>query len=541
MKLIFHVFAYLFWLFILVVWILLYLIWSDTFNPYDTEISSDLIPKFEKYTLDSWHIFDNEKSLPMRGSTLIDLDNDWVDEIFLGGWAWQDDQIFAFRDRSFIDVSWEYSIEKWISENSLAGSSVDLDNNWFTDLIVSRDSAIYVYYNDWKMLSKDILYETVAEFTSPLWLTFWDINKDWFLDMFISGYVRREYIEGFTNFSPSYGWESILALNDGEGNFQNITHEAWLFYEDIDSLYYTHNTFQWIFVDLDNDTWLDLIVAHDTWEPRIFKNNGDLTFSLQKNPYSDKFSYPMWIATWDYDNDGDTDIFFSNIGSSLPKTMVQGNLENTDDLELGWFLLRNDGNFNFTDVADQAKIANFEFSWGWIFADMNNDWLQDLIVAENYVDFIFHKLFPLPGRFLLQKTDNTFAATGKQSWVENKHFGITPLISDFNQDWELDLVWVNIAWPSFAFLNKGVGNSYLQVQLPETSTYIWSKIILELENGKKLTQDYIIWEGLAADQSNLVHFWLWDFKTIKSLRIRLWDSSELDLWKPYINQTISLK
>gem|GEM_PF-5315816 len=38
-------------------------------------------------------------------------------------------------------------------------------------------------------------------------------------------------------------------------------------------------------------------------------------------------------------------------------------------------------------------------------ADMNNDAREDLIVAENYVDLSFQKIFKLPGRFLLQRED----------------------------------------------------------------------------------------------------------------------------------------
>lgn len=108
-------------------------------------------------------------------------------------------------------------------------------------------------------------------------------------------------------------------------------------------------------------------------------------------------------------------------------------------------------------------------------ADMNNDGLQELIVAENYVEFPPHKVFKLPGRFLTQKEDHTFVATEQESGVVNKHFAITPLISDFNLDGYQDLVWVNISGPAKVFLNKGGDNNYLQLTFLENAKKYWCK------------------------------------------------------------------
>lgn len=135
------------------------------------------------------------------------------------------------------------------------------------------------------------------------------------------------------------------------------------------------------------------------------------------------------------------------------------------------YLRRNDGNFKFTDVADETKVADFEFSWGALFEDFNLDGRQDLVVAENYVAFPPHQLFKLPCRFMVQRPNGTFAAVEEQAGVINKNYAITPLSSDFNQDGYPDLVYTNLNVTSQAFINKCGENHYLSIKFPETSAY----------------------------------------------------------------------
>ena len=63
-------------------------------------------------------------------------------------------------------------------------------------------------------------------------------------------------------------------------------------------------------------------------------------------------------------------------------------------------LLRNKGNLEL---------------WGTLFEDFNLDGRQDLVVAENYIDFPPQKLFRLPCSFLIQRPDGTFSAVEDQA------------------------------------------------------------------------------------------------------------------------------
>ena len=248
----------------------------------------------------------------------------------------------------------------------------------------------------------------------------------------------------------------------------------------------------------------------------------------------------MGLAVGDYNNDGLVDFMFSNTGSTLPRFLAKGDIKDASLFNEKWILFRNDGNFNFTDVAKETKVADYEFSWGCTFADMNNDGLQDLIVAENYVDLAPNKLFRLKSRFLIQKENGTFVPTEEESGVVNPHFGVTSLVSDFNKDGYLDMIWTNIDTPSLAYINKGGENNYLQVDLGEFVYAQGAKVTVTTPT-KTLTDWLVTGEGLASDQTALLQFGLGKEEQITRIEINLVNGVNLIVDRPQINTLLDLK
>ncbi|MEP0675698.1 MAG: CRTAC1 family protein [Nonlabens ulvanivorans] len=509
--------------------------WRDSVSDkYDTSISEEKIPEFKSIPLNFIHKYNGEKSLPLAPSALIDIDNDNVDEVFFGGGMNQEDAIFAYRNNVFVDISTEVNLpRKGNSTTTVGVVSADFDNNGFSDIILSREDGLRIYYNTNGKFTEKIIATPVNEKSNPAGITVGDIDKDGDLDIFLATYLKKELMEGQNIFEDyNYGSTSELLLNNGDDTFKSITISA--------GLEYVHNTFQGVFVDIDNDSWLDLIVVHDTGEVRTYKNNGDLTFTMKSNPTTKKFAYPMGLAVGDYNNDGKVDFMFSNTGSTLPNMLAQGDIKDPSLFTDKWILFKNDGDFKFTDVAAGAKIADYEFAWGCTFADLNNDGLQDLMVAENYVDFPPNKLFKLPSRVLIQKEDSTFAPTEEKSGVTNPHYAITSLVSDFNQDGYLDMIWVNIDSPSLAYINKGGTNNYLQVDLGESVNAQGAKITITTST-KTLTEWLVTGEGLASDQTALVHFGLGKESRILNLKVILSNDQEISIDNPKVNSMINLR
>ena len=513
----------------------LWFFWNDANSEkYDITIATNKVPVFSEVDLNFTHQYNGEKSLPIAPSALIDINNDNVDEVFFGGGMDQEDAIFAFRDNSFVNISSEVNLpKKGTATTSTGAVSADFDNDGFTDLLIGREDGLHLYYNTNGTFTETLIDTPMNEKSTPSGFSVGDINKDGFLDIFLGTYIKKELMEGQTIFEDdTYGSTSELLLNNGDNTFKSITKEA--------GLDYVHNTFQAGLIDIDNDSWLDLIVVHDTGEVRTYKNNGDLTFTMKENPLTNKFAYPMGLAIGDYNNDGLVDFMFSNTGSTLPRALAKGDIKDASRFNEKWLLFRNDGDFKFTDTAEETKIADYEFSWGCVFADMNNDGLQDLMVAENYVDLAPNKLFRLKSRFLVQKEDGTFAPTEEESGVVNPHFAITPLVSDFNQDGYLDMIWVNIDSPSLAYINKGGTNNFIQIDLEDNAQAIGAKVTVET-NKRKLTEWLVTGEGLASDQTALLHFGLDKDTEVKSVLVEYTNGKTDYIKAPKINSIVNVK
>ncbi len=502
--------------------------YGKDFKSCDYTVPKEEIPVFKKAGLSWNNNFDGKQSLPLVGSAMIDVDNDGVDEVFISGGIKQEDALLAYNDGKFTASSFTLP-NKPANSRTLGAVSFDLDADGNTDLILSGDYGVLWYRNTGEGFVVNKIDIPLNDKTTAASVTLGDIDQDGNVDMFVSGYIKKEKMEGQTIFKDaSYGGSSLLMVNNGDNTFSDKTADY--------GLSYVHNTFCAVLVDVDNDGFLDLVVAHDTGEVRTYKNEAGKSFTKKKNPTTGKYAYPMGIAVGDYNNDGNVDFFFSNTGSSVPSFLARGDLEKEDVFLGNWLLLKNNGNFNFTDVAEQTKVADFEFSWGAIFQDFNLDGRQDLVVSENYVAFPPHKLFKLPGRFLLQRPDGTFSAVEDQAKVVNKNYGITPLTSDFNKDGYPDLVFTNIAGKSQAHINQGGNANFVAFRFPETAEYAGAKVTVTKTDGSILSDVYVIGEGLASDQTSTVTFGLGADSTVKSATLALPNGTTKDLTNCKINQ-----
>lgn len=158
-----------------------------------------------------------------------------------------------------------------------------------------------------------------------------------------------------------------LLQNDGNGNFTDVTQAAGLAWP-------ARPTQTAVFADFDQDGHLDLYIGNESrreigphpggdFPSQMFKNNGDGTFTdlaVQAGVTNDR--YAKGVCVGDYDDDGDLDLYVSNVGRNR--------------------LYRNDGGFRFTDVAEQLGVVEpGGRSFACWFFDYDNDGRLDLFVA----------------------------------------------------------------------------------------------------------------------------------------------------------------
>jgi len=469
----------------------------DRQDDYDVDLTGVDIPAYEESLVEFNQGNDFTTSLPFLASAVIDVDGDGVEEVYLGGSQTTPDGLFRFKNNKLNIIDGVMGIDNGGSA-SLGSVVLDVDHDGKQDLLVARENGIWLHRNQGGSFSNEKLNATMPDDTLPLSIAIADLNRDGAFDMYVSGYIRSEYVEGQSVFREGYGGSSRLFMNNGDNTFTDMTEET--------GLTYKHNTFQSAFIDIDRDGDEDLIVAHDTGHVLTWRNQGDLTFERIDNPNSKDYSYPMGIGIADLGNDGLADFFFSNVGTTAPDFLVRGDLTEDQVSNWKWLLFKNKGDFNFDDIAQQAKVADYEFSWGGVFEDLNLDGTEDLIVAENYIGLPTHMIpqLRLNGRVLLQKANGEFAPAERQMGVINRTYSITPLTADFNNDGRPDIVNVNLNGDSKLFLSKPGKGNYLKVSLPDNIHSIGATITATLSDGSTLSRPYVSGEGLCSDSSRIV-------------------------------------
>ncbi len=220
-------------------------------------------------------------------------------------------------------------------------------------------------------------------------------------------------------------------------------------------------TFTPNFVDIDSDGWLDLLLANDFNQSKVFHNEGDGTFADYTDLGVLTDQNGMGAAIGDYDNDGVLDWFVSSIwdpaGETIESWGVTGNR-----------LYRGNGDGTFTDVTEAAGVREGYWGWGATFADFDNDGHLDLFHTNGWgsqpgpptQDF-----FADPARLFVSNGDGTFSERSAALGVVDTGQGRGVVAFDQERDGDLDLLVTNMNGPARFFRNSLGGSSSLTVRL----------------------------------------------------------------------------
>ena len=220
-------------------------------------------------------------------------------------------------------------------------------------------------------------------------------------------------------FSDAYFWPNRLFRNNGDGTFSDVTAET-----GVGSRAYSHMS---LFLDLNNDGFDDLVVINDNSSQtrlfpgsQIYRNNRDGTFSnvTRGSGFSPVETVFGGATAGDYDKDGDLDI-----------------------LLVGWYaystyLYRNEGQFRFVDVTDDAGVrpSDDRAQWTPVFADLDNDGWQDIFCAVDFgEDYLLHN-----------NHDGTFTDVSALAGTVHVGNDMGVAVSDFDDDLDPDVYSTNI-------------------------------------------------------------------------------------------------
>jgi len=181
-----------------------------------------------------------------------------------------------------------------------------------------------------------------------------------------------------------------LYINEGKNHFKDASKSAGI------------ATTQWCtgvsVVDINNDGWQDIYVCVSgnaeaaKRKNLLFINNHDLTFTEMASSYGlTDTSYSVQAAFFDYDKDGDLDMYLLNnqIGSPHPNDITakdtSGKSIRNDKLYKNVGKVNGSNHPFFVNISDEAGIKEDGYGLGMVITDVNNDNWPDIYVANDYL------------------------------------------------------------------------------------------------------------------------------------------------------------
>jgi len=238
------------------------------------------------------------------------------------------------------------------------------------------------------------------------------------------------------------------------------------------------------FADIDNNGTIDLFACHDIGLSKPFSNDGigNLTYDLglinttSTIPSDNSGNYgTIWT---DYDNDGDLDMYLSK---------CRGGVSNPLDGRRVNQLFQNDGNGNYTDVAEAAGLRPLGQSWATDFADIDNDGDLDCFIINHDIS---SGIYENNGNGTFTNVTST---SGISTEIASINGGIQCMFKDFDNDTYVDL-FVTTGGQHKLFRNDGDFTFTLISDAFPTSLKIQSAVVGDLDNDGALD----VYAGFAS-------------------------------------------
>jgi hypothetical protein len=477
------------------------------------------------------------------GVAFFDYNGDGLDDLYLTGGGHADRLFRNNGDGTFTDATEAAGLallEKLLTVGVVTG---DVDNDGDRDIFVTtREGQRNVLLRNngdgtFSEVSEDAGIIGTAWSTSA---TFGDYDLDGDLDLYVANYATYDglpYDEHLTG-----GLANQLYRNRGDGTFEEVAAAASA--DNVGGL-----TLAVAFADLNGDSHSDLYIANDFGQ--LFLPNALLINEASSGVFSDvgKASGTdaelngMGIAIADYDEDGDLDLYVSN----LDRNQLFENLSGASP-----------GEFRFEDVAVTKGVADsLSTSWGTAFFDYDNDTYLDLFVANGRVLPSYNLADPKRALRLIQKHVNrVYRGKPDRSLTEVTTAGIADTargrglaFSDFDNDGDLDLFVAVVSKDekstvrSRLYRNEvGRRKNWLKVDLEgiESNRDAYGSVVRAVSQGRSWIRIVGGGSSYLSQNSSLVHFGLGSNASVDSL-IVTWPGGKREVFTNLgVNQIVHI-
>ena len=240
--------------------------------------------------------------------------------------------------------------------------------------------------------------------------------------------------DGYTDILLLGGLGNKLYINNKHGGFDDITENSGLSgWNKINKSF--AEVRQPIIADFDNDGNQDIFISQVNEQHKLYKNIGNnkfIDYSTQANLGGEGMVAGP-ATSFDFDNDGLLDIFIGNFGDYINGTLPTLSRDNQNGLPNQLF--KNMGNFVFKQVSfTKDKSSNTGWTQALGHSDINQDGWQDIIVGNDFGS----------NKYYLNNGDGSFKEVSKQLGTNKPSYTMGIGITDLNRDLYPDLYISNI-------------------------------------------------------------------------------------------------
>ena len=425
------------------------------------------------------------------GVSFMDFDQDGWDDLTYATEAGQPVRFFRNVEGSFMEV--DLGINDLFETKQVMW--VDYDNDGDLDFFASSINGYNrLYANNGNMVMKDVTQGSglYLDDRFTYGVAFGDIDNDGDLDLFIT---HRDV--GARN-QPNR-----LYLNEG-GAFVDISETAGISDEN-------YLSFCASFFDYDKDGDVDIYVSNDkyTKENLLYRNNGDLTFTdVSAESGAGIIIDAMSTTIGDYNGDSWPDIYVTNT--------TQGN-----------YLLRNNQNGTFTNVAPELGVEFLSIAWGAEFIDADNDTDLDIYVSGMLNGGADTRL---PSAFY-ENQNGSFSIPSGIGLEGDNRTSFANALGDFNNDGYPDILVMNDSEPNFLWENQTTNdNHYLKIKLAglDSNSFGFGSTLELRVSGSSQYNYALCGESYLGQFSDTEFFGMGSATTAEYLKVT-WPSGTVDI------------